>query len=205
MENDALITSVGLWLYITSHSRGELLSGRKGGRGDTGESKLWLAATKERRSEGALLDRHPCPVSKRQVFLSRLQCRARARSESRCSPSLGTDELGDDLEGHGLWSLDGEAVGSVPDQLSRGHRSGDTKDDGVVLELGQAVVVEEHARSGVDVGEGAVRGRVGREEVAGKAVTTNVSASRFLARPLLTRQDWVTWCLALTSWSCRAQ
>jgi hypothetical protein len=58
------------------------------------------------------------------------------------------------LHAERLWSLDGQAESTVPDELSdTAHGARDTKDDGVVLELGEAVVVEERAGSGVDVGE----------------------------------------------------
>ena len=51
-----------------------------------------------------------------------------------------------------LGSLDGQTQGAVPDQLhQRAQRAADTEGHGVVQRLLEAVVVEEHARGGIDV------------------------------------------------------
>lgn len=58
-------------------------------------------------------------------------------------------------EVNALGTLDGHAQGTVPDELDQGSESAaDTKGDGVVQGLLEAVVVEEDTRGGVDVGVG---------------------------------------------------
>mmetsp|Transcript_7078 Transcript_7078/g.21611 ORF Transcript_7078/g.21611 Transcript_7078/m.21611 type:complete len:462 (+) Transcript_7078:264-1649(+) len=57
--------------------------------------------------------------------------------------------------GDGLGPLEGKAEGAVPEELGEGAEgAGDAEEDGVVVVLGEAVVPEEDARVGVDVGVG---------------------------------------------------
>ena len=59
------------------------------------------------------------------------------------------------LQGEGVWSLNGEAEGSAPD-LS-GHYTegtGNTEEDGVVVELVETVVHQEGTWAGINIGPG---------------------------------------------------
>ena len=73
-----------------------------------------------------------------------------------CSIGLlaGNDVL-EGLGGHGLGALEGEAKTAGPDEVSEAaERAGDSEEDGVVLHLGEAVVLEEDTRVGINVGPG---------------------------------------------------
>lgn len=68
---------------------------------------------------------------------------------------LSADELGIGVGAEALGSLDGRTESSVDDQLGQDSQStGDTEQDSVVVGFGEAVVLEEHSRVGINVGEG---------------------------------------------------
>lgn len=59
---------------------------------------------------------------------------------------LGTDKLGESLSAERLGAFDGGTETTVNDQLRKDTQStGDTEEDGVVVGLSQAVVLEEDA------------------------------------------------------------
>jgi len=69
-----------------------------------------------------------------------------------CSSLEIAGELSELLGAEGLWSLEWEAKSSAPDHLRQAAQSSaDAKENGVVLHLGHAVVLEEHTRVGVYV------------------------------------------------------
>ena len=66
---------------------------------------------------------------------------------------LGTDELGVGLSAEGLGALNGHTKGTVDDQLGQDtNGTGHTEQDGVVVSLGQTVVLEEDTGVGIDIG-----------------------------------------------------
>lgn len=72
---------------------------------------------------------------------------------SQWALQLGTDQLGVSLGAERLGALDGHAQSTVDDQLGQDTQgSRHTEQDGVVVGLGQAVVLQEDTRVGVDVG-----------------------------------------------------
>ncbi len=74
------------------------------------------------------------------------------------STCLGADLVQDTLEVDALGALDGQTQRSVPDELcERPKTTADTECGGVVECLLEAVVVEENAGGGVDIGEGVLR------------------------------------------------
>jgi hypothetical protein len=74
---------------------------------------------------------------------------------------LAADLVQDALEVDALGALDGQAQCAVPDELCEGtEAAGDAEGRRVVERLFEAVVVEQDAGGGVDVGEG-VLGLVG--------------------------------------------
>ena len=71
------------------------------------------------------------------------------------SLQLGANKLGVGLSAEGLGALNGHAKSTVDDQLGQDtNGTGNTEQDGVVVGLSQAVVLEENTRVGIDVGEG---------------------------------------------------
>ena len=62
------------------------------------------------------------------------------------------DELVEPLGGDRLWPLERQAEGAVPEELSEDAvRAAHTEEDGVVVVLRQAIVLEQDTRVGVDV------------------------------------------------------
>lgn len=60
---------------------------------------------------------------------------------------MSTDKLGESLSAERLGALDGGTETTVNDQLRKDTQStGDTEEDGVVVGLSQAVVLEEDTR-----------------------------------------------------------
>jgi hypothetical protein len=68
---------------------------------------------------------------------------------------LSTDQLGVGVSAEGLGALNGHAKSTVDDQLGQDTKgTGHTEQDGVVVSLGQTVVLEEDTGVGIDVGVG---------------------------------------------------
>lgn len=68
---------------------------------------------------------------------------------------LGANLLGPHLGAEGLGALDGRADGTVDDELREDtDGAGNTEEDGVVVLLGEAVVLEKDTGVGIDVGVG---------------------------------------------------
>lgn len=66
---------------------------------------------------------------------------------------LSTNQLGVGLSAERLGALDGHTKSTVDDQLGKDtNGTGHTEQDGVVVSLGQTVVLEENSRVGIDVG-----------------------------------------------------
>lgn len=86
--------------------------------------------------------------------------------------SLLLDELLQCVHGIGFGALERKTKGPSPNKLSeRTEGSGNTKDDSVVLEFCESVMVQDAARSGIDIGVGVlslsvllqdIRGNLGR-------------------------------------------
>lgn len=65
-------------------------------------------------------------------------------STKRGCLELSTNELGESLSAERLGALDGRTESTVDDQLGQDTQStGDTEEDGVVVGLSQAVVLQE--------------------------------------------------------------
>lgn len=75
------------------------------------------------------------------------------------------------LSGERLGALNGRADSAVNDELGKDtNGAGNTKEDGVVAGLGQAVVLEENTRVGIDVGEGVLGLAVLSQDTRGNLV-----------------------------------
>jgi hypothetical protein len=84
---------------------------------------------------------------------------------------LGADQLGVSLGREGLGALDGGTDGTVDDELGKDTKStGHTEEHGVVVLLGEAVVLEEDTGVGVDVGVGVLGLAVLGENTGGDLV-----------------------------------
>lgn len=82
-----------------------------------------------------------------------------------------TDELGVHLGGEGLGALDGGTDGAVDNELGKDTESaGHTEEDGVIVLLGETVVLEEDAGVGIDVGVGILGLAVLGEDTGGDLV-----------------------------------
>eukprot|EP01084_Bolivina_argentea_P089335 161212_1 len=67
------------------------------------------------------------------------------------SLDLDVELLGEGLGGGGLGALDGAALEAVPDKAGQNaDLAGDAEEDGVVVLLGEAVVLEEDTGVGID-------------------------------------------------------
>lgn len=81
------------------------------------------------------------------------------------------DKLNPLVGGEGLGTLNGGADSAVNDELGEDtNGAGDTKEDGVVVGLGEAVVLEEDTGVGVDVGEGVLGLAVLGQDAGGNLV-----------------------------------
>lgn len=90
---------------------------------------------------------------------------------SECSHLQLLDELDPLLGGEGLGALNGRANSAVNDELGKDtNGAGDTEEDGVVVGLGEAVVLEQDTGVGVDVGEGVLGLAVLGEDAGGNLV-----------------------------------
>eukprot|EP00657_Telonema_sp_P-1_P009617 TRINITY_DN3854_c0_g1_i2.p1 TRINITY_DN3854_c0_g1~~TRINITY_DN3854_c0_g1_i2.p1 ORF type:complete len:235 (-),score=80.32 TRINITY_DN3854_c0_g1_i2:83-787(-) len=68
---------------------------------------------------------------------------------------LNVELLEESLRGDGFWALDGAALDAVPDESGEdAELTADAEENGVEVLLLHAVVLEEDARVGIDVGEG---------------------------------------------------
>lgn len=77
----------------------------------------------------------------------------RIPDQFQCCLQLGTNQLGVGLSAERLRALNGHAKSTVDDQLGQDTQGArHTEQDGVVVGLGQAVVLQEHTRVGINVG-----------------------------------------------------